>query len=891
MASEQTAESNASSAARGIRAASLLLASAMLCAGTVFVYAMLAPSLAPGNMQAGDDAIHAALTLESSQMLADHRGALGWSYMYGFGAPIYIFRPPGFYLTVQLLHALTLRIVPILTVHKFAYLLAQTLYPAALFYMLRKFRFPLLVCGIAACLAVTPISTWGHTIDAYYDLGLAKQAFAILLFPLVLGKFHGIIAHRERILPGALLFGLMFLNHPYMGLAFLLICSVYVAVELLSEFDWRVWGRVIGKTALMITGGLLLIAFWLVPFYTSDEIQRTSDYSSSSRHTFPVITETAAAITDHYLRGSLFDCSGKQGDVFGKDSPWKWRNNSAHPRRPVLSYMSIVGGLALLVGFRCRKNVFFATAWLASLIIFMGPDDIPLLRLIPFQSQFQYIHFIPIPELFVVSLASFGIYVCAMLVWSPLAWALHRVQAGAWQTGGVFALVAALVCAPFIFETCSERYAYSQGKTGNRVFEVGINGQTPWSLRTASNQSLKSATDYLRQRLDPFERFYGSPTQLQAGVEILHFTLMPAYLQRTDLISPLYGGLLGGVNAIVHSVEFRRHIWKRPILMDLFHVGALMTSTGNLPNYPFDGVYFSRKEQFPTWTIYDAEHKSLSFGATVAKPILCLANAQEWEDICASWLHHIQGRKREDLQQLPFLVWERASRRSQRAPMPLDAFAAIYVAKSRLDTKKRFCDGELERFRAARPVVCLLSSPEGSSPPWSSHSISKAKDFPFAILDGRATGSVRLEDVKETYGVHTVTVDAPAATFLYFKQAFYRGWRVRVDGQRVANVAVSPGFNGCRLEAGKHTVEFTYCGLNNETTGVSLSLLALAAFVTPIGYAWVKQRRQRQQRSTGAPEADNAPLADTTAQTPDTLPGMQDVGGASPVRRGRKGRR
>ncbi|MDA0991478.1 MAG: 6-pyruvoyl-tetrahydropterin synthase-related protein, partial [Verrucomicrobia bacterium] len=501
----------------------------------ILAYHMLQPTVAKGSLLAGDDAIHSALSIEAAHLLRDNGRFFDWSYMYGLGAPIFIFRPPGFHVIVQLLHAATLRTIPLETVHKFGYVLALMLYPTAVFYFLRKFHFRPLVAGLGALLALAPISTWGHTIDAYYDLGLAKQAFAIMLFPFVFGKFHGIVAHRDKRWPGAFLFGLMFLNHPYMGMSFCMLGAVYLLIEALADWHWRNLCRLTTIFLGMIVTGLLLIAFWMVPFYTSPEIHPTENYSSTRRHGFAVRVETVAATTEHLLKGSLFDHAPTSRDRFGGDTIWAWRDTSANPRWPVLSWFAILGAAGCMFRFRSRKNIFLLSAWLASLIIFMGPDDIPLLRLVPFQSQFQYSHFVFAPELFTICLAAVGLAMLVGIVWKPVSLGLKRLRCDGIEVTAAFILVAMACTAPFIVNVQKERHAHIRPKSRNRQFEAGLNGQTAWSLKNPANVSFQQATAFIQERLSRFERFYGSPTNIHAGKEIFHFTLAPSYMSRGNL--------------------------------------------------------------------------------------------------------------------------------------------------------------------------------------------------------------------------------------------------------------------------------------------------------------------------------------------------------------------
>ena len=70
--------------------------------------------------------------------------------------------------------------------------------------------------------------------------------------------------------------------------------------------------------------------------------------------------------------------------------------------------------------------------------------------------------------------------------------------------------------------------------------------------------------------------------------------------------------------------------------------------------------------------------------------------------------------------------------------------------------------------------------------------------------------------------------------------AYYRGWRVAVDGRAVANQSTSPGFNGCFVPAGRHRVEFQYTGANHATAGWTVSGIAFVGLLVPA--LWRRKR-------------------------------------------------
>ena len=113
----------------------------MLAGAVVFLYILYSPSLEPGMLAAGDDTIHSAYSLETLRQFKLHGWPLNWTYIFGLGEPIFIFRPAGFYLSSLCIYLLSFGNVSMLMAHKLAYMLPIVLYPIPIYYMLRKFKF------------------------------------------------------------------------------------------------------------------------------------------------------------------------------------------------------------------------------------------------------------------------------------------------------------------------------------------------------------------------------------------------------------------------------------------------------------------------------------------------------------------------------------------------------------------------------------------------------------------------------------------------------------------------------------------------------------------------------------------------------------------------------
>ena len=262
---------------------------------SVFAAVLCAPILQAGYNDAGDDPVHVAYEHELEDILQERGRLHGWSYLYGVGAPIFLFRPPGFYTVVVLLHRILFPWLPLFQVHNLTYLLAFALYPPAVYFMARRFELDPLPSGIAAAFSITAISPWGHTLDAYFGLGLAKQALAILMFPVGLGLLFPLVFRGRGVFLFPWVLAFLFFNHPYMAYELVLAGGVLLLLRAARPVMALAAG---GRLALAGAVSAGMVAVYVIPMFSSPEIARTTPFSSTWRHGFEVVCSTTVRTVD-----------------------------------------------------------------------------------------------------------------------------------------------------------------------------------------------------------------------------------------------------------------------------------------------------------------------------------------------------------------------------------------------------------------------------------------------------------------------------------------------------------------------------------------------------------------------------------------------------------------
>lgn len=820
------------------KAASLLI----LMGAVVFGLYILWPLMQPGYSRGGDDVIHMAYHHEAAAIMAGTHNAFGWSYLFGFGAPIFLFRPPLQYLCVAALHTLSGGALPISLLQKLFYMSCLAFYPAAVFYMMRKFRFTPLAAAMAALFSITPISMWGHTLHAYFWLGIMKQLVAIFLFPIALGRVHGTVSQGNRVLPTSAVIALAFLSHPYVPFGLLLVCAVYWLV-ILAGSGWR--PALLAGARMGLIWGLtaLLLAFYLLPFYTSPEIQQR-EFSASWRHAFEIVCETTAMTLNHFFKGGLFDTT--RWTLYG-GGEWGWPNNTFTGRWPVLSAMCLLGILVCLWRRRQFNAAVVILASTLTLFLFLGPDDVTLLNYLPFHDQFQNVHGVFLLDFFAVCLAGIG---AAELIRRLGEWPVGAVLAlrrrpppepgTAREPGGRIAqaLVIVLVAAgalAVIYSPYRDRAMVAKRIALTKRFDTVANGaMTPSTLQQPLYTSLQKVQEILRSPEHP-GRFYASAQDQEntkASHELFVYSILPGLVGRTDIICGFFSAEVAGVNKTVIE-RFRPQIPKYPNLIELFNVRYLLTATPNTSKLAGVEAYSDTAYQDSYWTLWRARGDFSHFTVLPSKPLLVYADLVTWREFCFEWIDEYKNTP--DPAKYPYFVYGGERVDGPIRPDP-ERFPGVVILGS---VPVDGAGGRALRDYAGAGGALYGTEPLADVPLTLLPVLANVRfaDFPVVPAAGGTCRETRVE--RERHGA-SVEWDGPGLAV--FKMAYYRSWVPLVDGRKTELVEVSPGLCGTWIPAGRHDLEFVYRGPNNYRLGRAVSVASLAVALAILGLqAWRKK--------------------------------------------------
>jgi len=782
---------------RGVRIAAILLLFAAVCWG----FYIHLPTLNDGYLNAGDDHVHVAFANELARIWQGEGHFLGWSRLYAAGAPIFMLRPPGFYTVAAATHFLTG-----LTVEeslKLVVLFGFCLYPISVFLGGRLLGMGLGASLGAALLSPLAISLWGHSIDAYQFLGVYKQELAILLFPLAVGSLWRLFKTGEYGLLFAIVFPCMFITHPYIAYCFALLAPCMLLSLATLEPGWN-WKATFVRTLLWSIPALCLVGIWLIPFATSPEAH-VIDPFLSRRNYFDVIVSTTAETLRQLFLGGIFDTTRYSGPFGGSewivDAEWGWIRNDQFWRFPVITAFAVLGWIVVLVRCNSPLRAFLGLSFLLSLVLFMGPDDFPLIDYIPFAKQFQNIH-----SIFMLDWAAF------MLGGFSIGWLFRKVAAIRQKSLRTPLVVVVALC---VAGALASGYA-ERTVAAKRLIDV-IRIYTD-NGRLAMKPGIFREWAEFQSVLDQLEvgeagNVMGYPQQHQDSVL---YNLLPLMSDRQVFICGFEE--VGGIyDLLLH--KFRGPLRDNYAIQKLFNIRYVVNS----PFYRKEPMTWHENTEllFKTkfWEMVRIKGEFGDFDLVPKNLAGFFGTEREWQSLMEEWLRRVSDGAKE----LPPIVNfsnSGLSAEDERRIAPLIDLVVLGDGAEVTDAFRGVESLHLESL-GNKPVEKILQELKDKE------TTGKPGKLELEPLEYDVVRSGRKEEVFK------ITVaDEPAPVL--FKRMYYRGWQAFVDNTQTPIYRISPGLQMVLLPAGTHEVTWRYTGPNNwrwSVAGFWIALASIAALV------------------------------------------------------------
>tara|TARA_Y100000310_G_C20662408_1_gene805490 strand:+ start:15 stop:2135 length:2121 start_codon:yes stop_codon:yes gene_type:complete len=683
---------------------------------------------------------------------------------------------------------------------------------------MNKFGFSRITCGLAALLSPFAISTHGHTIIAYFNFGVVKQLIAIFLFPIAIGKLHGIIKNHENFVSFPFIIALMYLSHPFITYMFVIIMGLYLTILFFYE-RLKFFLIKTKKIIIIVILGFMLISFYLLPFFTSDEIKRVEMYSSGFKKSFDVTMFTTEEALKNLFSGSLLD----RGDNLGKPNSYLWQNTNKE-RLPILTILLFIGLIFLILNYKKFEFTFFLVSFLFSFLFIMGPDDIFFLNYIPLQNQFQYIHSTPWLELNVFSIGAIGL--ASLFILGKKLFKKKSILKipKVWIYLIFLVVVAALVATPM-----ADRYKHASHQVDLKNFDSKDAKIISSSRKGTTNHEFKQVMELLKE-MPNNGRVYGNPKN---DYEFFYMTVLPYLTGKTNTINGAFASMTGGLNLRM-SQGFRKDTGKNYSLMKLFNVRYLLffNTDKNLEEIPTENLNLIKKNT--KFSLYETKDDYGYFDFT-EKPFLVFISKKNWTILNKEWLKDYM--KQANLAEQPYLV-KTSDYSILKNPQYLkNHFSGILLIDYQGKKLKK-------HYNALTNYLSLGGKIYSYENLFRDNNIVLEKKNSFKNIVNRlseeyinqTTGSNKEQSTVlfgeiNKRGEHKVSVESKKSVFIILKNSYYMGWKVKIDDKKTENFEISPGYNAVIVPSGKHIITYTYKGPNNFSLGILISLVSLVMII------------------------------------------------------------
>jgi len=739
---------------------------------------------------AGDDLHHLAAEAQVFGVIGEGGDPFGPLRM-DCGVALLRYYQPLFYLTTSTLTHVTG--LPRLAVHNAVVILCFALSPWLVAWSLRRLGLDPWAAGLASLLCISSAAGFGNSFEAYFRPGIISQALAYVFFLPFLATYQSMLEGKGGAVLPAVLLALTMLSHAPLAVFMILVGAILFACDV-----WplrRIWK----KLAVFSVLSAALVAFWLIPFLTYQDRYRPVP-DSVLRHGRAWLYNglTADETVGLLMTGRMFDDGRtmKREKVRHRLDKLIDKANMGATRWvrfPLLSLLIGAGFLLALFRLKRRPQRFMASAFALGLLLYIGPDEIPWLRYIPFTHRIQGFRSTVMFELFGFAMAGMALSELGHRLWAlreHVRWPRLRIGLSLAFGTAVLALVSLL--------------GYYGGKTG----DVSIR---EWN--TGAHQRLADASEPTRA---------GAPLRIR-----------DAYAKRDNRrwSYMLHKGLQSTCGHFLglgpHSKLFLCRSLKP--LKDKYGLARRMgfgyyLSAGT-PAAKLEKQRTRRGKKFVElmqkhkghWLFRDPDAQFLQ---PLQRAALFIAGDAQWLYVSRAWMKAMGRRGGGAL--LPV----RADAETLENPDALKAFEVVYVLdpdaldrSTVLAAVSHYAANGGAVFSAA-PLDGIETKPLGVDGPVLGSALRTPRLAEFKVTDEDAGPHEWIQ------GPFSGTVDLPKGGFVMLPIQHSPGWHAEVDGEPVHTLAAGPGFVAAQLPAGKHRVTFRWELPESERALLALSLLA-----------------------------------------------------------------
>ena len=754
-------------------------------------------------IQAGDSFWHYANETHMLRSIFAGRGMFD-CFARGMGLPLASFYQPLLYIMV-VVAKLCFPVFSVFKWHNIIVCLLFTVYPLSVFFMVRSFRFDRLTAGLASLLALLPVSGWGHTLDAYFWVGLHTQLIGAVGFPVALGAVHRLTwsKHQWRymILLVLSLAGVI-AGHAVFAVLLLYTLLIYVLLFLI----WR--GR---KTCLLMMRkwivcgvmAVMIITFWLIPF-----IQFNAQYKfipESQRSFSPLaVSLTIKQSVETFLYGELLDTNHAESPLFGGgEEGFRWSMNQSFSRWRLFTILTIIGGIILMLRARRFREFLWLLFFMWGCVLFVGCDDLPWLRFLPFVKNFQ-----PIRAIFLIELAAAVLSAIALrsVVWLLIRITPLRIRPVAYTVSALFIILISVplyerfrIADILVSSGCTQDQAelldhYTSLPPGG-AFERSYFGRHCG----ISNLSLRAVSDCCFTT-----NMVGHDNDMAGSVSWLINDRQEALLQSDDMASLLSLRYVTGRSGWLDDHEK---------ITDQHVVPMRLVCSGSL------------------YDIYERSNEDTTpLASCWKKPVLVYCSNNQWYYLNQLWIKEFikSGYDVAPMIKAP-LKFEHLLEPSLFCAVVLIDYPTTHHNKQYIynDLKSFVIDGG--KLLSNKPVWDIPLKP--LTPSYQNFLIDTLQQSP--KLD-----AVKLNILNESWHGVRATCSSDASSLIYAPTAFYHTWKAFDAGKPLETFWMTPGVVAIALSKSSDEVSLEYVPLRAHW------IFMLLGWIGVLGLVWIIKKRE-----------------------------------------------
>ncbi len=683
------------------------------------------------------------------------------------GYPMMNHYQPLYYSLVSFLYFFFLGLVPLTVIHNTFLVIVFSLTPLGVFYLLSKFRYNKMICGLGALLSVLPIGAFGHTIEAYNGPGILTFSLGALFYFFTFARFHEFVYYKKRHITDtvklSIFFTLSFLAHQWIAYLLFITILIYLTVYFFFHAKKEEVLKLIKPLSIILIIPLLLASFWLIPKLTIySEYALSSDSLERTDSAFPGFT--IKMFVEKLFNGELLDST----DNFNEDpgGNFRWSNNHDLHRFPILSIFSIIGFIILLFKIKGFNNKFFLLFFISSAALICGYDDIPVLRFMPLLESVAFVRFIFLFNLAAIVASAIAIYYVTDFFLKKLI-AFYRIK----RFNEVFYIIGTLLILSFFFSSpIRERYYSSNilmdfvdDKVISELKDIIIsnniiNKNIGFEWRDQENKTI-----YNKILVENYPRIYGNA---------------------------VYSTIVASDSDIMRNIG-RREIIDSENLMNLFNIEYVLTKRTTLKKIPDTLELIDESEHYK---IYKRNKESGVFEFSKYEPYMgVLDNSKNLLILNNEWINSYK------IKVIPPIIYSRK----------IDSDLINRVNPSGILYFKK--DGLISDYNLLKDLISRgIKVVSSTKLPGSVYFYPEKSGKDIDLIEYTYAGPSSISDINHDINFYSAKVYVDSPRILVFKKSFSSNWNVFIDNKPAENMKVSPYFNAVMVPAGSHLIEYKF---------------------------------------------------------------------------------